>query len=285
MARPRGRPTIKSRQVAAELRRYRIEAGLSTITAGDLLGISQSQISRIELGSRGLKPDEVSAMLGLYRVPAARREEIMAMVRQSAEPGWWVARHGNQLPHQWRALIDYESIATNIFSYESVVLPGLLQTADYARAIIQGTAENNLSETELDAKVAARLGRQSIVSRSTPPKLAVLLHEPALRLPVGGPLVMRQQFRHLIDMSERPKVSIQVVPLAAGPHPGLDGAFVIMELADEPAVVYQETKTRNAFLEQEDLDVYRLAWERIIAVALSPGESTEMIAALAADHA
>lgn len=285
MARTRGRPTIKSRQVAAELRRYRIDAELSTVEAGELLGISQSQISRIELGSRGLKPDEVAAMLGLYRVPAARREEIMDLVRQSAEPGWWVARFGNQLPRQWQALMDYESRATAIFDYESVGVPGLSQTADYARAIIQGTAETMLSEKELDAKVAARLGRQGILSRASPPTLSALIHEPALRLPVGGSRVMRRQLQYLVDLSESPHINIRVVPLSAGPHPGLDGSFIIMELPDEPAVVYQESKTRNAFMEDEDVEIYRLAWQRISTVALSAGESRDRLASVIAEYA
>ncbi|MGQ0838921.1 helix-turn-helix domain-containing protein [Actinokineospora sp.] len=271
--------------MATELRRYRIDAGLSTTKAGELLGISQSQVSRVETGSRGLKPDEIAAMLGLYQVPAARREEIMELVRQSAEPGWWVSRFGTQLPQQWQALIDYEKRATTISDYEMSGVPGLLQTTDYARAIIEGTAERPLPSAELDAKVSARLGRQSILSRSTPPTLSVLIHESALRLPVGGPGVMRRQLLHLCDMSDRPAVSIQVVLLAAGPHAGLDGSFRLMDIPDEPSVVYQESKTRNAFLEQEDVDIYRLAWQQIGSVALLPGQSREMLATMAEDYA
>jgi transcriptional regulator with XRE-family HTH domain len=252
---------------------------MSTVQVGKLLGISQSMISRVELGNRGLKPDEVAAMLGLYQVPAARREELMALVRESAEPGWWVARYGSQLPQQWQALIDYESRATAILTYEPVGVPGLLQTADYARAMIRGSAETDLSDTELDAKVSARLGRQAIMSRSSPPELTVLLHEPALLMPVGGNDVMRRQLRQLLEIAERPAVTIQVVPLAHGPHPGLDGAFVIMEIPDGPPVLYQESKTRNAFLEEEDLDIYKLAWTKIQAAALSPEDSMARIAA------
>nr|CTQ89809.1 Putative DNA-binding protein [Kibdelosporangium sp. MJ126-NF4] len=241
--------------------------------------MSQSMVSRVELGTRGLKPDEVAAMLGLYRVPAARREELMTLVRESAEPGWWVARYGDQLPQQWQALIGYESTATKILNYEPIGIPGLLQTADYARARIIGTAEYVLSDTELDAKVSARLGRQAILSRSTPPELTVLIHEPALMLPVGGEDVMRRQLRHLLDMADRPAITVRIVPLAAGPHPGLDGAFVIMEMPDEPPVLYQESKTHNAFLEEKDLAVFKLAWTKIQAAALSPADSMERIAA------
>jgi transcriptional regulator with XRE-family HTH domain len=281
MSRTAGRPTIKSRQVASELRRYRIAAGMNTVEVGKLLGVSQSQISRVELGQRGLAPDEVAAMLGLYRVPAAHREELMRLVRQAAEPGLWQNRLTVRLPNQWQTLIDYESRATKIFSYESVVIPGILQTADYARAMIEGTAETRLPAEEVDAKVSARLGRQAIMSRTDPPILHALLFEPALLVPAGGQAVMRRQLRSLVEHAERPTTTIQVVPLPAGPHPGLDGAFVIMDLPDEPSVVYQESKTRNAFLEQDDLGPYRLAWERILGAALSVDESMSWMASAA----
>jgi transcriptional regulator with XRE-family HTH domain len=285
VSRTAGRPTIKSRQVAAALRRYRIAAGMTTVDVGKLLGISQSQISRVELGQRGLAPDEVSAMLGLYQVPAAKREELMRLVRQAAEPGLWQNRLTVQLPNQWQTLIDYERRATVILEYEPLGISGLLQTTDYARTMIRCTAEAELTDEELDAKVAARLGRQSILSRSNPPTLHLLLFEPVLLLPVGGKDVMRRQLRSLVEFADRPSVTIQVIPLANGPHPGLDGAFVIMDLDDEPSVVYQESKTRNAFLEQQDLDVYRLAWERILAVALPAEQSLERIAGAAEDMA
>ncbi len=209
----------------------------------------------------------------------------MDLLRQSAEPGWWVSRFGTQLPQQWQALIDYERRATALYNYESIVLPGLLQTAAYARAVIDGTADASLTSDELDAKVSARLGRQGILSRSKPPVLSVLIHEPALRLPVGGPEVMRRQLLHLVEMSERADISIDVVPLSAGPHAGLDGSFIIMDMTGEPSVVYQESKTRNAFLERDDLEIYRLAWKKITSVALGPDAARNTIVALADEYA
>lgn len=277
--------TIKSRRVSAELRRYREQTGLNTIEAAKLLGISQGQVSRIELGTRGLKVPEVAAMLGLYKVPAHKRDELLNLVRQAGEPGWWSPTSAAALPQQWLALIDYERKATRILTYESLMVPGLLQTSDYARAVIAGAAETALSEDELDTKVAARLGRQGILSRSRPPRVDALLYEPLLRIPVGGPDVMCRQLRHLVELAERPSVLIRVIPTGVGAHPGMEGSFVIMELLDEPSLVHTETKTRSAFLEQEDLRVYRLAWERLSALALPVAESTELIGRTAAELA
>jgi transcriptional regulator with XRE-family HTH domain len=276
-----GRPTIRSRQVAAELRRLRKRAGLTTGEAAARLGVSQSKMSRVETGASGLQIDDVSAMLGLYHVPAKRREEILNLVREAAEPGW-VRIHGRGLPEQWQALIEWEDKATSLHNYQPVVLPGLVQTPEYARAVIRDTAPQELPESEVDTKVAARLARQAILSRVLPPALHVLLHEPALRVPVGGPSVMAAQFRHLADLARRPRITIQVVPLAAGPHPGLEGPFMLMDFAADPTLVYLENKVTSIFLEEDShIASYKLAWQRIQAKALSPEQSVALIARLA----
>ncbi len=276
-----GRPTIRSRQVAAELRRLRKRAGLTTGEAGARLGLSQPKVSRMETGTTGLRLDDVAAMLGLYHVPATRREQLMDLLRQAAEPGW-VQVHGRGLPEQWQALIEWEDKATALRNYQPSVLPGLVQTADYARAIIRDTADHDLPEFEVDTKVAARLGRQGILSRTLPPQLDVLLCEPALRVPVGGPGVLAGQLRHLLELTRRSKVTIQVIPLSAGPHPGLEGPFVLMDFPADPPLVYLENRAVSIFLEDDPhIASYRLAWRRILARALSAERSATLIAELA----
>lgn len=276
-----GRPTIRSRQVAGELRRLRKQAGLTTGEAGARLGVSQSKVSRVESGASGLRIDDVAAMLGLYHVPATRREEILALVREAAKPGW-VRIHGQGLPEQWQALIEWEDLATSFLHYQPMMIPGILQTADYARAIIRDTADREQSESEVDNKVAARLGRQGILSRALPPALHVVLYEPALRVPVGGPAVLAAQLRHLAELARRPRVTIQVVPLAAGPHPGLEGPFMLMEFATDPPLVHLENRVTSIFLEEDPhIASYRLAWQRIKARALPPERSVALIARLA----
>lgn len=276
-----GRPTIRSRQVANELRRLRKKAGLTTGEVGSRLGLSQSKVSRVETGTSGLQIDDVAAMLGLYHVPAKRRDEILGLVRQAAEPGW-VQLHGRNLPEQWQALIEWEDKATTLQNWAPLGIPGLLQIADYARAIIQGMAESELSESEVDIMVRARLGRQSILSRPLPPQLHVLLYEPALHVSVGGPAVLTAQLRQVVEAAKRPKITVQVVPFAAGPHPGMEGPFVLMSFPADPALVYLENRVMSIFLEEDPhTESYKLAWQRVLAKALSPERSVKLIADLA----
>jgi len=276
-----GRPTIRSRQVAAELRRLRKRAGLTTGEAGARLGISQSKMSRVETGSSGLQIDDVSAMLGLNHVPAKRREEILNLVREAAEPGW-VRIHGRGLPEQWQALIEWEDKATSLSYFQPTMIPGIVQTPDYIRAILRATADRELPESEVDTKVAARLARQAILSRTLPPALQLLLYEPALRVPVSGPDVMAAQLRHLAELARRPRVTVQVVPLAVGPHPGLEGPFLLMDFEFDPPLVHLENRAASIFLEEDShIASYRLAWQRIQAKALSPEQSVALIARLA----
>jgi transcriptional regulator with XRE-family HTH domain len=273
-----GRPTIRSRQVANELRRLRKTAGLTTGEVGARLGLSQSKVSRVETGGSGLRVDDVAAMLGLYHVPAKRRDEILALVRQAAEPGL-VQLHGRKLPEQWQALIEWEDKATTLQNWAPLGIPGLLQTADYARAIIQGMSERELPESEVDVMVKVRLGRRAILSRPLPPRLHILLYEPAIQSAVGGPGVLASQLRHVLEMARRPSVTIQVVPLVAGPHPGLEGPFVLMGFSSDPPLVHLENRVMSIFLEEEPhIASYRLAWQRILAKALSPDRSAKLIA-------
>jgi transcriptional regulator with XRE-family HTH domain len=280
MAEQQGKATVRSRQVSNELRRLRVAAGLKAREVGDLLGVSQSKISRIETGNLGLNIEEVAAMLGLYHVPIGRRDEILALVRRAAEPGLMQVHKG--LPDQWQHLIELEQTATALLNYEPLVIPGLLQIPDYARAIITGTAEWELSESETDIKVGARLGRQAILSRPLPPRLELVLYEPALLAPVGGPAVLAAQLRHLVEMARRPAITVRVVPLRAGAHPGLDAPFMIMEYEKNPTLVYLENRVLSTFLEEEPhIESYRLSWEGIKAKALPAQRSAELITGLA----
>lgn len=281
---PAGRPTIRSRRVASELRQLRRERRISSVEVAKRLGMHPSKVSRIENNKIGLKLEEVAALLGLYHVPEKRREELLDLVRRAEEPGWWHA-YGRGLPELWQTLIEFEQRAVRITSYETLVVPGLLQTAEYARAVIAGTA-GSLPAAELDARVVARLGRQGVLSRAEPPKLEVLLYEPVLRVPVGGPGVMRRQLRTLVDAADRPNITIRAVPLAAGAHPGLEGPFLVLEFADDPALVYLENWSNSAFLEEEHhLASYRLALQAMQELALSADESAALIAAVAEEHA
>ncbi len=273
--------SVRSRQVAAELRALRERADLSGAEVARRLGMSPSKISRIETGNSGLQIEDVAALLGLYEVPASTRDELLDLVRRSEERGWWTRQPG--LPRLWRSLIDFEAKATRVQNYEALVVPGLLQTAEYSRAIIQGVAPT-ISEAELDNLVASRMARQAVLTRASAPQFFAVVDEGALRRPVGEPGVMHRQLQHLLGAAERPHVTLRVVPLVAGAHAGLRGPFVILEFAEEPALVFIENHGTEMFLEEEaDLAAYRLALGTILQAALAPAATAELIAPIAAE--
>ncbi|HEX3592380.1 MAG TPA: helix-turn-helix transcriptional regulator [Pseudonocardiaceae bacterium] len=271
--------SIRSRRVSAELRRYREEFGMTSAQAAEALGCSASKLSRIETGSRGLHVEDVAALLGLYRVPERRRDELLELVRKADERGLWFAQ-GSGLPELWKTLIDFERLATRIQNFESLFVPGLLQTADYCAAIIQAMNEA-ITGAELDKLVSARMSRQMILRRQDLQLLAVI-DEVVLRRVIGDPATHRRQLRRLVDESERDNITLRVVPLVRGAYPGLRGPFMTMDFADEPSVVYVENQTLSLFLEEkDDLAAFRLSLGNILSKALGPAESADFIATVA----
>jgi Domain of unknown function (DUF5753) len=235
----------------------------------------------LETGITGLQIEDVAALLGLYKVPAATREELLDQVRRAEERGWWTRQPG--LPKLWRTLIDFEAKATRVHNYEALVVPGLLQTAEYARAVILGIVPA-ITPAELKNLVAARMARQTVLTGTDAPQFCAVVDEGALRRPIGEPGVMHRQLQHLLVVAEQPHVLLRVVPLAAGAQAGLRGSFVILEFAEEPALVHVENQSIGLFLEEEvDLATYRLALENILPAALAPAATIELITQIAAD--
>jgi transcriptional regulator with XRE-family HTH domain len=275
-------PSVRSRQVSALLRSLREDQGLSGAEVAKALGMSPSKISRIETGSRGLRVDDVAALLGHYQVPEQKRSQILDQVRKSDERGWWESQ-GLGLPQLWQALINFESRATRIQNFEALFVPGLLQTDEYTEAIIS-SINKTLSRTELTNLVASRRARQAVLSRRDLQFLAVI-DEGALRRPITVSGVMRRQLRHLVDTSERSNITIRVVPLQVGQYAGLQGPFAILEFGDEPSLVYTENQVTSMFLdEKDDVAAYRVALGNILNEALEPAESTQLIARLVEEH-
>ncbi|NUT51186.1 MAG: helix-turn-helix domain-containing protein [Saccharothrix sp.] len=265
--------SVRQRRVSTELRALRLARGLSCLDVAKAIGCSESKISRMETGNRGLRADEVAAILGYLRAPAALRQELVDLVR-AGEHRNWHAIHG-KLPSNWKDLIGFESEATALYNYEPLLIPGLAQTPDYARAIIRG-GDDRLSEAELDALVATRMGRQVILSRA---QVHLLIDEGILHRRLGSPTMMRTQLQHLLTLGSRANIAIQVVPLATGPHPGLEGPFLRLEFADQPSLVYVESRHTSTFLEEAGyVDSARLAWQTLRALALSAEESLGLIA-------
>ena len=268
--------SIRQRTVSARLRALRKDNGLSCADVAHALDCSETKISRMETGERGLYADDVAAVLGFLRAPSELRHELLGLVRDGQERNWHEI-HG-KLPTNWKDLIRFENDAVAISNYEPLVVPGLAQTPDYARAIIHGT-NPRLSDGEVETLVATRLSRQVILSRRPAPKVHLIIDETVLRRPVGDPAMLRDQLRQLRTLADRPNVTVQVVPFEAGAHPGLEGPLVLLDFRYDPALAYAETRAASSFLEEDEhIERARVAWRGLCAVALSAEDSARLIA-------
>jgi len=272
-------PTVRRRRLGAELRRHRELAGLTIDQVADQLDCSASKISRLETGQTGSNPRDVRDMLALYGVGDTELEELLAVARETRQRGWWQP-YGSILTG---AYVGFEAAADRIRSYEAQCVPGLLQTADYARSMI-AAVHTGRPRQEVDDRVHVRLGRQALLTQEDPVQFWCVLDEAALRRPVGGREVMRCQLEHLVRESARPNVTLQVLPMAAGEHPGMEGSFVIMSFPDaaDPDTVYVTIATGGVFQEKpDDVSRYEIIFDRLQKMALSSAESTELIATMA----
>jgi hypothetical protein len=223
----------------------------------------------------------VSAFLAVCRVTGAERDRLLDLCQEQRTPGW-LQQHGSRLPQQLVTLIDHENKAVTIEDFQAIVVPGLLQTGDYARAVISRIA--TVPGPEIDDRVAARLARQILFSRERPARFTFYLHEFVLRLPVGDPAVMSEQLHHLLRMSVRPYLSLRVVPATLGAHAGSAGSFKLMEFAEFKPVAYMESETTSLFLEKpEEIAAYRRVLGSLAETALDEEESRKLIATLATE--
>ncbi|MGH3721350.1 MAG: Scr1 family TA system antitoxin-like transcriptional regulator [Pseudonocardiaceae bacterium] len=274
-------PTIRSRELGEGLHRAMKDAKLNQKSAAAKLGWSQSRVSRLLSGKRGGTEVDVSAFLAIVQVTGAERERLLGICREQNTPGW-LQQHGTRLPQQLRTLVDHEDTAVAIDDYQATLMPGLLQTTDYARALIRQAGTMPVDETE--DRVAARLGRQSLFGRERVARFTFYIHEFVLRLPVGGPDVMFEQLQHLLRKATRPYLTLRVVPAALGGHAAVAGSFTFLEFAEFRPVIYLESETASVFLEKrEQVAAYRRILGLLAQTALGEGESAELIATLATE--
>jgi hypothetical protein len=206
---------------------------------------------------------------------------LLGLCQEQHTPGWF-QQHGSRLPKQVLTLIDHESKAIAISEFQVTLVPGLLQTGDYARVVISRNV--NIPPKEVEDRVAARLARQSLFSRERPAQFTFYLHEALLRLPIGGPAVMSDQLHHLLRMSVRSYVTLRVLPASLGAHAGLSGPFTLMEFNDFRPVVYLDSETSSLFLEKpEEIAAYRRILGALGETALGEGQSRELIATVATE--
>ncbi len=278
---PHREPTIRSRELGDGLRQAMEQAGLNGKQAARLLSWSPSFVSLLLSGKRGASEVDIAAFLGMCRVKGPERDRLLALCREQDNPGW-LQQHGSRLPKQLMTLIDHENKAVAISDFQPMVVPGLLQTGEYAGALIRETG--NAPAGEVDDRVAARLARQSLFSRERPAQFTFYMHEFALRLPVGGSAVMCEQLHHLLRMSRRSYLTLRVVPAALGGHAGIAGQFMLMEFAEFKPVVYLDSETACLFLEKpEEIAAYQRILGVLAETALGEGQSRELITALATE--
>jgi transcriptional regulator with XRE-family HTH domain len=272
-------PTGRRRRLGAELRRLREEAGLTIDQVAEALECSPSKVSRIETGQVSATPRDVRDMLGLYQVPESQREAMVQIAREARQPGWW--QKFVDVPDGVPAYVGLETAATSIDIYMSLIVPALLQTADYAKAVI-GAVRPDLPGAEIDRRVELRLRRQALLDQERPPALRVLLDDTVLRRPVGGEEVMAAQRRRLLEDAARPAVTLQVLPTEAGVHAGMDGPFTIFGFPApaERDVVALDSAADALYLEgAEDVARYRRVFGLLLPAALTPEASAGRIAA------
>ena len=274
-------PTVRRRRLALELRRLREAARLTCEEVADHLECSASKISRVETGRVSVSPRDVRDMLDLYGVPAAQRESLVQLARDSRQKGWWHA-FSDTMPPQFATYVGLESAACQIRIYELSLIPELLQTEDYARAVIRSGVMNSPRE-DVERQVALRMARQPAITRDNPPRIWAVLDEAALRRQVGGAGVMQLQLEHLLARAALPNVAIQVIPFGGGAHPAIGRPFIILvfpERADTD-VVYLEDLTSALYLEDvADVDRYNVFFNHLRATALSLDDSSLLITSI-----
>lgn len=281
-----GGPTVLRILLGSQLRKLREANGVTREAAGWEIRASESKISRMELGRVGFKERDVADLLTLYGVhDKTEREALLALARQANTQGWW-QRFSDVLPSWFSAYLGLESSAGMIRTYEVQFVPGLLQSREYARAVVMiGHGAAGLDE--IDRRVDVRMARQQLLTRPGAPHLWAVLDEAVLRRPIGGATVMRTQIAALIDATKLPNVTIQIVPFSAGGHAAAGGAFSILRFPDAelPDVIYMEQLTTALYLDKrDDVDQYAAAMERLCVEALPPDRTLALLERILHDY-
>ena len=274
-------PTVRQRRLGRELRRLREQAELTPEAAARPLGWSRSKLNRVENARIAVTPSDVANACDLYRADFATKTELIQLCKDAAVRGWWTA-YSDVFTGYYIAL---ETEATIIRKWEPILIPGLLQSEEYAYEVI-GTARPELTKSQLDRHVGARMTRKINLLRPGAPTLHALIDEAALRRPVGSPGLMARQLNDILQVSDWPNITIQVLPTTVGAHSGMEGAFSILGFGDEdPEVGYIECSSGDVYVEAADqLLRLTLMFERLRDICLSPKKSAALIAAVRSSH-
>lgn len=280
-------PTVRRRRLGSELRKLREAAGRSLEDAAEVLECSRSKISRIELGYLGIRTRDVRDLLNDYEVEdEALRTHLMALAKDGNKRGWWEA-YGHIVTPPYANFLQLEADADYIRSFESILIPGLLQTEAYSRAVIRANPAL-VRDEEVDTLMRIKAERQRLLTHvEKPVRFWAIIGEAALRTPIGGPKVMRGQLEYLAETVEQSNVTLQVLPYAAGAHAGLSGPFVLFSynVPNDTGIVFLENLTSSLYLETPDeVANYTLVFDALRSSALNPADSLDFVTAVAEEH-
>jgi transcriptional regulator with XRE-family HTH domain len=267
-------PTVRRRELGSVLRTLRLDRGLTVEQVAERLLCSPSKVSRMETGQRGATLRDIRDLCDLYDVSDSdQRERLMSLARESKQPGWW---QSFALPYT--TYVGLEQAAISIRLYHSAVVPGLLQIADYTRAIHQAGIPR-VPDQVIEERVEERSTRQQLLTRANPPVIEMVLDEAVLHRPVGGPSIMRQQLDRIASVAEYSNVTIQVLPYEIGAHPALESDFIMLAFDGEaPSIVYVEGLAGPIYLDrQPDVERYEEVFERLRKIASSPKDSIALL--------
>lgn len=280
-AQPGSGPTVLRILLGSQLRMLREVKGITREEAGYAIRASGSKISRMELGRVSFKERDVTDLLKLYGVDKDETATLVELAIQANSPGWW-HKYGDVLPDWFQVYVGLEEAASLIRLYEVQFVPGLLQTADYARAVVR-LGQPGAAPEEIERRISLRMGRQELLTKPGGPRLWAIVDEAALRRPIGGKEVMRAQLEQLILATEEPQVTLQVMPFRSGGHAAEAGAFTIMRFPepDLPDVVYLEQLTSALYLDKrDDVEKYTEVMERLSVESESPERSVDILSGM-----
>jgi transcriptional regulator with XRE-family HTH domain len=273
-------PTVRRRRLGSELRRLREAQSIKLEEVAERLGLAPSTLSRIETGKAPTRSAYLTSMLELYGVDDPTQKQMLTeMAREGHRKGWWQVWE-DVLPSGFGIYVGLEAEAASLRVYEALVVHGLLQTEEYARAVMT-TVRRRQSPEEIERLVKLRMQRQEALLKADPLELWIILDEAVIRRSMGPPDLMRRQLEHLCETSLMPNVTLQVLEFSSGLHPALNGPFVIIEFPErfDPDVVYSEGVAGQAYVEERDREVRARveAFDLLRATALPPADSAELI--------
>ena len=280
-AQPGSGPTVLRILLGTQLRRLREAKGVTREDAGYTIRASGSKISRMELGRVSFKERDVVDLLALYGVNEAEADALIALAREASSPGWW-HKYSDVLPDWFQVYVGLEEAASLIRLYEVQFVPGLLQTPEYARAVVE-LGQPSADPGEVERRVSLRMARQQLLTKEDGPRLWAVVDEAALRRHLGGKEVMRGQLVRLIEAAREPNITFQVVPFRSGGHAAEAGAFTVMRFPeiDLPDVVYLEQLTSALYLDKrEDVERYTEVMERLSVEGESPERTVELLSGM-----